>query len=283
MTLLQWLTFACTTAACLCAGLVAADEPVAIEVYPPAIQLDSSRDSQQLVVQAKLADGRTIDVTSLATIGLSDPKLAAVEKPAEGSGRVTLRPLADGDGSVRVSHAGHGRTIPLRVVSATSEPPLSFRLDVMPVFARGGCNMGSCHGAARGKDGFRLSLFGFDPAGDYHRITRELPGRRIDLGNPQASLLLLKATGAVPHTGGKRFTADSDLAGRIERWIAAGAPDDPGPDPANSVPALVALDLYPPQALLEAGAESGGLPRLPADPLPVARGVEPHPRRKRLD
>ncbi|MFM9195921.1 MAG: DUF1549 and DUF1553 domain-containing protein [Planctomycetia bacterium] len=247
----------CSAFVC-CAGVALADEPVAIEVYPPALRLDSSRDSQQLVVQARLADGRTIDVTSLATIGLSDPKLAAVEKPAEGSGRVTLRPLADGDGSVRVSHAGHERTIPLRVVSATSEPPLSFRLDVMPVFARGGCNMGSCHGAARGKDGFRLSLFGFDPAGDYHRITRELPGRRIDLGNPQASLLLLKATGAVPHTGGKRFTADSDLAGRIERWIAAGAPDDPGPDPAKSVPALVALDLYPPQALLAAGAESGG-------------------------
>ncbi|MFM9195497.1 MAG: hypothetical protein ACKOWG_07130, partial [Planctomycetia bacterium] len=106
----------CSAFVC-CAGVAPADEPVAIDVYPPAIRLDSSRDSQQLVVQAKLADGRTIDVTSLATIGLSDPTLAAVEKPAEGSGRVTLRPLADGDGSVRVSHAGHERTIPLRVVS----------------------------------------------------------------------------------------------------------------------------------------------------------------------
>ena len=200
-----------------CAGVAVAAEPVAIEVYPPAVRLDSARDSQQLVVQARFADGRTLDVTREATIDLSDPRLAAIDKAAEGSSRVRLRPLADGDGSVRVSHAGHERSIPLRVVSATSNPPLSFRLDVMPVFARGGCNMGSCHGAARGKDGFRLSLFGFDPAGDYHRITRELPGRRIDLANPQASLLLLKATGAVPHTGGKRFTADSDLAARIER------------------------------------------------------------------
>jgi len=242
--------------ACTAAGLQAA-EPLAIDVYPPAVRLDSARDSQQIIVQARLADGRTVDVTALASVTVSDPKLAAVEKTGDQSGRLVLRPLSDGDGSIRVSHGGQEQSIPLRVVSATSNPPLSFRLDVMPVFARAGCNMGSCHGAARGKDGFRLSLFGYDPAGDYHRITRELPGRRIDLGNPQSSLLLLKSTGAVSHTGGKRFAADSDLAARIEQWIAAGAPDDPGPDPAKSVPSLQSLDLYPPAALLE----SSGTPQ----------------------
>jgi hypothetical protein len=162
----------------LVAGVLQAGEPVSIDVYPPAIRLDSARDRQHVIVQARLADGRTIDVTGLASVTVSDPRLAAVERTPEQSGRLLLKPLADGDGSIRISHAGHERSIPLRVVSATSNPPLSFRLDVMPVFARGGCNMGSCHGAARGKDGFRLSLFGFDPAGDYHRITRELPGRR---------------------------------------------------------------------------------------------------------
>ena len=247
---------ACGTivAACLAAGsAVRAADPVAIEVYPPAVKLDSARDSQQIIVQARLADGRTVDVTGQATVSLSDAKLARVEPAASHAGRALILPLADGDGAIRVSFAGHERSVPLRVVSASSNPPLSFRLDVMPVFARGGCNMGSCHGAARGKDGFRLSLFGFDPAGDYHRITREFPGRRIDLGTPKASLLLLKSVGAVPHTGGKRFDADSDLAVRLEQWIAAGAPDDPGPDPAASVPALQALDLYPPQGLLDAG------------------------------
>ena len=95
------------------------------------------------------------------------------------------------------------------MVSASTPAPLSFRLDVMPIFARASCNMGSCHGAARGKDGFNLSLFGFDPAGDYHRLTRELPGRRIDLASPKESLLFLKAVGGVPHTGGKRFEPES--------------------------------------------------------------------------
>ncbi|MFM8984961.1 MAG: DUF1549 domain-containing protein, partial [Planctomycetia bacterium] len=238
-----WLATAVTAAA--------AAEIVGIEAYPPQLRLDSARDRQRIVVQARAADGRMFDVTAAAEIALSDGTLAAIDRPA---GSVVLRPLADGDATVRVAHAGHVRELPLRVVSASSDPPLSFRLDVMPVFARGGCNMGSCHGAARGKDGFRLSLFGFDPAGDHHRLTRELPGRRIDLAHPEESLLVLKATGAVPHTGGKRFTADSDLADRLIRWIAAGAPDDAGPDPAASVPQLVALDVYPPTALIEGEA-----------------------------
>ena len=70
---------------------------------------------------------------------------------------------------------------------------------------RSGCNTGGCHGAARGKDGFRLSLFGFDPDGDHYRLTREISGRRINLAVPAESLLLEKAVGEVPHTGGKRF------------------------------------------------------------------------------
>ena len=81
----------------------------------------------------------------------------------------------------------------------------------MPVFMRSGCNTGSCHGAARGKDGFRISLFGFDPEGDYFRLTREMVGRRINLAVPAESTLLEKATGAVPHTGGKRFEPSSEL------------------------------------------------------------------------
>ena len=238
-----WLAMVATDAA--------AADVVGIEVYPPQLKLDSSRDRQRLVVQARAADGRTFDVTAAAEVTAGDGKFAAIDRP---DGRIVLRPLADGDSTIRVAHAGHVRELPLRVVSASSDPPLSFRLDVMPVFARGGCNMGSCHGAARGKDGFRLSLFGFDPAGDHQRITRELPGRRIDLAHPEESLLVAKATGAVPHTGGKRFAADDELADRLVRWIAAGAPDDPGPDPAASVPQLVGLDLYPPSALIEGEA-----------------------------
>src|SRR5215467_8073490 len=79
----------------------------------------------------------------------------------------------------------------------TSAP--SFRLDVMPVFFRAGCNSGGCHGAAIGKDGFHLSLFGYDPSGDYYRLTQQIIGRRVDLAVPEQSLVLLKATGSVRH------------------------------------------------------------------------------------
>ncbi len=117
---------------------------------------------------------------------------------------------------------------------------VSFRLDVMPVFFRAGCNTGGCHGAARGKDGFRLSLFGYDPAGDYFRLTQQIVSRRVDVAEPEKSLVLLKATGKVPHTGGELFKKDSDYYRTILRWIDAGAPDD-----SANVPEPVAIEISP--------------------------------------
>src|ERR1700710_115701 len=81
-----------------------------------------------------------------------------------------------------------------RVIAPAPPKPVSFRLDVMPVFFRAGCNSGGCHGAAAGKDGFHLSLFGYDPAGDYFRLTQQIVGRRVDLAAPEQSLILQKAT-----------------------------------------------------------------------------------------
>jgi hypothetical protein len=116
----------------------------------------------------------------------------------------------------------------------------SFRLDVMPVFFRAGCNSGGCHGAAIGKDGFHLSLFGYDPSGDYHRLTQQIVGRRLDLAVPEQSLLLTKATGMVPHTGGRRFKSDSEYFRTLLHWIEAGAPDD-----SANVPQVTGISLAP--------------------------------------
>lgn len=128
--------------------------------------------------------------------------------------------------------------------------PVSFRLDVMPVFFRAGCNSGGCHGAAIGKDGFHLSLFGYDPAGDYYRLTRQIVGRRIDSAVPEQSLLLLKATGKVPHTGGRRFAPGSDLYNTILRWIEQGAKDD-----AIGAPQITGITLTPDKVIF-AGKET---------------------------
>ncbi|MCM8542733.1 MAG: DUF1549 domain-containing protein, partial [Lentisphaeraceae bacterium] len=89
-----------------------------------------------------------------------------------------------------------------------------------------GCNTGGCHGASRGKDGFSLSLFGYNPKGDYYSLTQEMIGRRINTSIPEKSLLLTKATGEVPHTGGDLFTKDSEHYKTIYNWILKGAPDD---------------------------------------------------------
>src|SRR5438552_3430990 len=119
-------------------------------------------------------------------------------------------------------------------------------MDVMPVFMKAGCNSGSCHGSSRGKDGFRLSLFGYDPDGDYFRLTQESVGRRINLAIPEESLIIEKSLGRVPHTGGERFKPESELCKTLLRWLDAGAPKD-----GSNVAKVVGLDLMPRQAVLE--------------------------------
>src|SRR6185436_2337993 len=116
--------------------------------------------------------------------------------------------------------------VPVTISQATVERPISFRLDVIPAFTKAGCNSGACHGSSRGKDGFRLSLFGYDPDGDYHRLTREQIGRRVNLALPEESLIIEKGLAAVPHGGGERFKVGSELYETLVKWLRAGAPND---------------------------------------------------------
>lgn len=116
----------------------------------------------------------------------------------------------------------------------------------MPVFFRAGCNQGGCHGAARGKDGFMLSLFGYDAPGDYYRLTQEFVGRRVNVAAPEQSLLLLKATGAVPHTGGELFTKDSPYYRTLLTWIRSGVPDD-----EDKIPEPTGISLEPERLLFD--------------------------------
>lgn len=109
-------------------------------------------------------------------------------------------------------------------VGATAQEAISFDRDVMAVLSRAGCNQGVCHGNQNGKGGFKLSLRGESPDWDYLALTRDSLGRRVNLLAPEQSLLLLKATGAVPHEGGQRFARDSDYYLILHRWIAAGLP-----------------------------------------------------------
>ena len=217
--------------------------PVSLEVFPNEINLLSARGRQVFVVQAGYADGITRDVTAQARASLALPSLAKLD-------RNVLTPLADGATTLSVEFAGKKATVPVKVKDAKKDRPISFKRDVMPIFMRAGCNSGSCHGAARGKDGFRLSLFGFDADGDHYRLTRELPGRRINLSLPAESLLLEKVTGKVPHTGGQRIKENDHLYGDLIRWLEAKAPNDP-----PTVPKPVSLEIFPRQIVLDGKGE----------------------------
>ncbi len=217
----------------------AQEKPISLEVYPGEVHINTMRDRQSFVVQVAYPNGLTRDVTKEAKFTLSD----AAKVKLEGN---VLHPVSDGDSQMAVEFGGLSKMIPIKIEQATADRDVSFKLDIMPIFMKSNCNTGSCHGAARGKDGFRLSLFGFDPAGDQFRIARELPGRRINLALPEESLLMTKSVGSVPHTGGKRFGTDSEYYATMLRWLKAGGNNDQG-----EVPKVLTVELYPPAAVLD--------------------------------
>ncbi len=130
------------------------------------------------------------------------------------------------DTSVPASSSSSSSSSHEKLVQRSSTPNPSFKNDVLPVFSRHGCNAGNCHGAASGKDGFMLSLFGYDVPGDFYRITEQIPGRRINLAAPEESLLLSKATGEVSHSGGELFTKDHPDYQVLLNWVSNGAKRD---------------------------------------------------------
>ncbi len=210
-----------------------------IEVFPAKVTLKTVADSHSLAAMATHEDDTTQDITGDAVFRLAKPGIAELIGNQ-------LKPSADGETKVKVSYGGKELVVPVTVTEATKPRPVSFRLDVMPVFMRTGCNTGSCHGSARGQDGFMLSLFGYDPDGDHHRITRQLSTRRLNLALPSESLIVEKAVEAVPHTGGKRFDIGSPYYNTLVDWIEDGAPND-----AKDVAKPTGIEILPPKLLLE--------------------------------
>ena len=175
------------------------------------------------------------------TFESSDPKIVLVEAGV-------LKPV--GNGQAKVTAKAGGRTAQAMVRVAGLDQPFtwSFRNHVESVMAKSGCSSGPCHGAQAGKNGFKISLFGYDPEGDFLAITRQARGRRIIPSDPGHSLLLTKPTGAIPHKGGVRFDVDSLEYRVLADWIAAGMP---APQPTD--PRLVKLEILPPGVVLKPG------------------------------
>jgi len=226
---------------------VAAPQPagplVALEILPATIALEGPQARQQLVVEAHYADGHVADVTAQSHLALANPALAVLDHD------FVLLPRRDGTAAVRAEFDGRSAMAPLTIHNALAPTVWSFRNQVLPVMTKVGCNSGPCHGAAAGKNGFKLTLRGYDPMTDYETLTRQADGRRTNPMDPARSLMLLKPTMTIPHGGGRRFAVHSLEYDVISGWIASGLPAPRADDPS-----LQDLEVLPQAASLRPGS-----------------------------
>lgn len=198
---------------------VIADTPTKLEIQPSTIELVGSRGTARLLVTSRYSNDQAADVTRQSTFVVSDPSV--VEVSASGK----LIPKGDGKSTIEVRFENLKVTVTVTIRDFTKSSPIDFRTEVIGALSRGGCNQGACHGSPQGKQGFRLSLRGFQPQLDFMTLTRENYGRRANPVEPDASLFLNKALARVPHQGGRRFKNDDVAVSILREWIAEGMHD----------------------------------------------------------
>lgn len=197
---------------------------VALRVDPAALELSLDAPRHGVLVSARTADGFEVDVTGRATLS------AGRGEPFEVLASGEVRARRAGQGMLTVRFEGRRVQVPVTVRggggggAAFGEPQVSFVRDVLPVLSRAGCNAGACHAKAEGQNGFRLTVFSYDPRSDYEELVREQRGRRVFPAAPDESLLLRKPLGTLPHEGGVRFEAGSEAHQLLARWIRQGMP-----------------------------------------------------------
>jgi hypothetical protein len=197
-----------------------------LRVEPAAVSLTGPRSMQQLVITGEYADGSLRDLTGSCELQVTPQDIAGLKV----AGLVV--PRKDGTATLTVKVAGLETRVPIAVKDYAKVQPVRFRNEVMAILTQTGCNSGTCHGSPTGKNGFHLSLRGYDPHGDFGHLTREGFGRRASPLDADASLILQKGLGRVPHEGGQRFLPGSLPAEWLRAWVAQGAADDP-PDSAT--------------------------------------------------
>lgn len=216
----------CVAAAVSFTGIALAQEKLPanavvakLEAKPALLDLKSPFDYRQLTVDAVLATGETIDVT----------RIAAWQTPSnliKASPTGLVRPLTDGSGEIKLSLGTQTISVPVIVSGQKATYPVSFVRDVMPMMSKLGCNAGTCHGSLDGKNGFKLSLRGYDPQFDHRALTDDLESRRINRAAPDRSLMLMKPAGAVPHAGGVVWQPGEPGYELLKLWISEGVKID---------------------------------------------------------
>ncbi|MEO2050079.1 MAG: c-type cytochrome domain-containing protein, partial [Pirellulales bacterium] len=205
---------------------------VGIDVQPTTITLDYRFDTVQLIVTAQLDSGATIDITRTARRELSADTVAIT------SGGL-VRPKLNGQARLIFTAGQYSTMVPINISGIRSDAHVDFIRDVTPVISKLGCNAGTCHGSKKGKNGFKLSLRGYDPLVDVRALTEDLASRRVSVASPKDSLALLKATGVVPHVGGQVTRPGEPYYEILRRWISAGATLD------TDVAKVTSIEVFP--------------------------------------
>lgn len=210
-----------------------------IEVEPKSVSIARPTEYAQLVVTATMSDGTKADITRMAKLSSSSEAAATVNE------RGMVRPGKDGAAEIKIAFMGRAAVVPVKVSGMNVALKPDYVRDVMPITSKLGCNMGTCHGAKDGKAGFKLSLRGYDPIYDVLAFTDELASRRANAASPEHSLMLLKASGAVPHEGGQLTVPGELYYETLKAWISQGAKLD------LKTPRVTGIEAFPKNPVLE--------------------------------
>ena len=189
---------------------------IALSVEPSEINLNGKFDYNQLLLTAVKGTGESYDASRDFAFKV-DSDVIKVSK----SGMV--EPMKDGEAKLEIFHKNQKTTLTVRVAGVSGDFKPDYVRDVMPVLSKLGCNAGTCHGAKDGRNGFKLSLRGYDPIYDIRAFTDDLASRRVNVASPDNSLILLKASASVPHEGGQLTKMGEDYYEILKNWIAGGA------------------------------------------------------------
>jgi WD40 repeat protein len=203
-----------------------------ISLLPTKVVLNGPGSYAQLLVTGHYDNGETVDLTRKAILS-SDNENLLIDQ------RGIVSATSDTGAKILATFEGLSSEIALQASQMSSKMAPNFVRHVNPVISRMGCNMGTCHGAKDGRNGFKLSLRGYDPLFDVRAFGDDHTARRVNYASPDDSLMLLKATGAVPHEGGKLTDIGSDYYETVRQWIANGA------ELSLDTPKVSRIELFP--------------------------------------
>jgi len=222
--------------------LLAGPPQTQLRVSPEKVVLDGPESTQQLLVSTERSGGVRTDLTRQVSYEIADSRIARV------NGMGMVEAVSEGTTEVVIRHGEQISRVKIEVRGIKHPIPVSFEQQIIPLLTKAGCNSGGCHGKAEGQNGFKLSVFGFDPEADHKAIVAESRGRRVFPAAPANSLLVAKATGRVSHGGGRKIAEGTLAYQRLVRWIAEGASFHTG-----TIPPVASIEVEPKEQSLVLG------------------------------